>query len=115
MTENWPTHRRIEALPLYLILTELNVAARLSNAFCSSKLEVNLFFSRRISHQVEKNQTLITQMTLTEEWHDPRLTWKSHHHDGIQRLMFPAHMIWLPDTYIFNKCAAIVSPYNSPS
>ena len=57
--------------------------------------------------QVEKNQTLITQMTVREEWWDERLRWSPGDHGGLRLAVIPAKRIWLPDTYIFNKCVLL--------
>ena len=38
-----------------------------------------------------------------QKWMDESLKWDSSQYNGIRTLRVPATMVWLPDTFIFNK------------
>ena len=53
--------------------------------------------------QDEKNQVLVTNVWLDQEWNDMFMTWDPAEYEGIQMLRLPCHKIWLPDVILYNK------------
>ncbi|CAF3648475.1 unnamed protein product [Adineta steineri] len=57
----------------------------------------------QIFDMIEKNQILITNVWLDQEWHDEFLKWNPDDFNGIQRLNLPSKLIWLPDIVLYNN------------
>ncbi|CAF4435824.1 unnamed protein product, partial [Rotaria sp. Silwood2] len=53
--------------------------------------------------QIEKNQILITNVWLDQEWFDEFLQWNPDDFNGIRRLNLPSKLIWLPDIVLYNN------------
>lgn len=49
-----------------------------------------------------KHQVLSTYVWITESWYDENLRWQPQDFYGVDKIMFSASNIWLPDIYIFN-------------
>ena len=53
--------------------------------------------------QDEKDEVLVTNVWLDQEWDDIFLTWEPADYDGLKVLRLPCHKIWLPDIVLYNK------------
>ncbi|XP_052796523.1 neuronal acetylcholine receptor subunit beta-3-like [Mya arenaria] len=76
-----------------------------SRPVMSASQRVHLNFSLSLNQVIdldEKHQILTTYVWINERWDDANLRWRPEDFDGIERLMFPAALIWLPDIFIFN-------------
>uniref|UniRef100_UPI00358E21B6 neuronal acetylcholine receptor subunit beta-4-like n=1 Tax=Myxine glutinosa TaxID=7769 RepID=UPI00358E21B6 len=51
----------------------------------------------------ERDQIMTTNVWLTQEWLDYRLTWEPNDYEGIKKLRIPAHFVWLPDIVLYNN------------
>ncbi|RXM99034.1 Neuronal acetylcholine receptor subunit beta-4 [Acipenser ruthenus] len=51
----------------------------------------------------EREQIMTTNVWLTQEWDDYRLSWDPSEYDGIDKLRIPIRHIWLPDIVLYNK------------
>ncbi|MGH0157975.1 UNVERIFIED_CONTAM: hypothetical protein FKN15_061094, partial [Acipenser sinensis] len=54
----------------------------------------------------EREQIMTTNVWLTQEWDDYRLSWDPSEYDGIDKLRIPPRHIWLPDIVLYNKYSA---------
>ncbi|CAF3382150.1 unnamed protein product [Rotaria sp. Silwood1] len=57
----------------------------------------------QIFDMIEKNQILITNVWLDQEWFDEFLQWNPDDFNGIRRLNLPSKLIWLPDIVLYNN------------
>ncbi|CAF0775433.1 unnamed protein product [Rotaria sordida] len=57
----------------------------------------------QIFDMIEKNQILITNVWLDQEWFDEFLQWDPADFNGIRRLNLPSKLIWLPDIVLYNN------------
>ncbi|UJR10381.1 hypothetical protein I4U23_014586 [Adineta vaga] len=57
----------------------------------------------QIFDMIEKNQILITNVWLDQEWVDEFLQWNPKDFNGIHRLNLPSKLIWLPDIVLYNN------------
>ncbi|XP_030043297.1 neuronal acetylcholine receptor subunit beta-2 [Microcaecilia unicolor] len=67
----------------------------------------------------EREQIMTTNVWLTQEWQDYRLTWKPEDFDNMKKVRLPSKHIWLPDVVLYNNadgmyevsfyCNAVVS------
>ncbi|CAH1796384.1 unnamed protein product [Owenia fusiformis] len=57
----------------------------------------------QIAQLDEKNQTLITQVWIYEEWEDDNLHWSPQQYEDLDSLVIPSERIWLPDIYLLNN------------
>ncbi|XP_046373231.2 neuronal acetylcholine receptor subunit alpha-10-like [Haliotis rufescens] len=53
----------------------------------------------------EKNQVLVTNVWLDQEWVDEFLTWNPMMFNNITMLRIPCHKLWLPDIVLYNNAA----------
>ena len=51
----------------------------------------------------ERNEVLITNVWLDQEWHDEYLTWSPDEFSGLEIIRIPSSKIWLPDIVLYNK------------
>ncbi|XP_036411181.1 neuronal acetylcholine receptor subunit beta-2-like [Megalops cyprinoides] len=51
----------------------------------------------------EREQIMTTNVWLTQEWQDYRLTWVPEEFDGMQKVRLPSKHIWLPDVVLYNN------------
>ncbi|KAK1896097.1 Neuronal acetylcholine receptor subunit beta-2 [Dissostichus eleginoides] len=51
----------------------------------------------------EREQVMTTNVWLTQEWQDYRLTWIPEEFDGMLKVRLPSKHIWLPDVVLYNK------------
>ncbi|XP_058395280.1 neuronal acetylcholine receptor subunit beta-2 [Diceros bicornis minor] len=51
----------------------------------------------------EREQIMTTNVWLTQEWEDYRLTWKPEEFDNMKKVRLPAKHIWLPDVVLYNN------------
>ncbi|KAL4624829.1 neuronal acetylcholine receptor subunit beta-2-like [Arapaima gigas] len=51
----------------------------------------------------EREQIMTTNVWLTQEWHDYRLTWNPEEYDGMLKVRLPSKHIWLPDVVLYNN------------
>uniref|UniRef100_A0ACB8EYH8 Uncharacterized protein n=1 Tax=Sphaerodactylus townsendi TaxID=933632 RepID=A0ACB8EYH8_9SAUR len=51
----------------------------------------------------EKEETLTTNVWITQEWHDYRLDYASEDFGGVSALQVPADQVWLPDIVLENN------------
>ncbi|XP_045216741.2 neuronal acetylcholine receptor subunit alpha-5-like isoform X2 [Mercenaria mercenaria] len=68
-------------------------------------MHVELQFAIALNQILEldaKHEVLSTYVWIYETWYDENLKWKPEDFQGIDKIMFSAHNIWLPDIYIFN-------------
>ncbi|CAF0974215.1 unnamed protein product [Brachionus calyciflorus] len=81
---------------------------------------LNIFFRLKLTQVLElseKDQTLITNIWIEQQWFDEFLKWNSSEYSGITSLRMPTNRIWLPDTYIYNSASldnsqgSITGPY----
>ncbi|MGH0119070.1 UNVERIFIED_CONTAM: hypothetical protein FKN15_052271 [Acipenser sinensis] len=115
-------------LPIYLSTTFLEGSSsadaeeRLMNNLLSQKRYNKLIRpainnTQRVSIQLqvslaqlisvnEREQIMTTNVWLTQEWDDYRLSWDPSEYDGIDKLRIPPRHIWLPDIVLYNKYSA---------
>ena len=53
--------------------------------------------------QDEKDQVLITNVWLDQEWEDEFMKWKTEDFANITTLRVPCYKLWLPDIVLYNK------------
>ncbi|XP_062608981.1 neuronal acetylcholine receptor subunit alpha-10-like [Saccostrea cucullata] len=53
----------------------------------------------------EKNQVLVTNVWLDQEWDDEFLKWDREKFSNISKIRIPCHKIWLPDIVLYNNAA----------
>ncbi|XP_061194933.1 neuronal acetylcholine receptor subunit alpha-2-like [Saccostrea echinata] len=53
----------------------------------------------------EKNQVLVTNVWLDQEWDDEFLKWDREKFANISKIRIPCHKIWLPDIVLYNNAA----------
>ncbi|KAJ8287933.1 hypothetical protein COCON_G00005920 [Conger conger] len=51
----------------------------------------------------EREQVMTTNVWLTQEWQDYRLTWVPEEFDGMLKVRLPSKHIWLPDVVLYNN------------
>ncbi|XP_029115725.1 neuronal acetylcholine receptor subunit beta-2 isoform X2 [Scleropages formosus] len=51
----------------------------------------------------EREQVMTTNVWLTQEWQDYRLTWVPEEFDGMVKVRLPSKHIWLPDVVLYNN------------
>ncbi|KAG5856443.1 hypothetical protein ANANG_G00008010 [Anguilla anguilla] len=51
----------------------------------------------------EREQVMTTNVWLTQEWQDYRLTWVPEEFDGMMKVRLPSKHIWLPDVVLYNN------------
>ncbi|KAG5270873.1 hypothetical protein AALO_G00173270 [Alosa alosa] len=51
----------------------------------------------------EREQIMTTNVWLTQEWQDYRLTWVPEEFDGMLKVRLPSKHIWLPDIVLYNN------------
>uniref|UniRef100_A0A8C8IVH9 Cholinergic receptor, nicotinic, beta 2 n=1 Tax=Oncorhynchus tshawytscha TaxID=74940 RepID=A0A8C8IVH9_ONCTS len=51
----------------------------------------------------EREQVMTTNVWLTQEWQDYRLTWVPEEFDGMEKVRLPSKHIWLPDVVLYNN------------
>uniref|UniRef100_A0A3P8Y341 Cholinergic receptor, nicotinic, beta 2 n=1 Tax=Esox lucius TaxID=8010 RepID=A0A3P8Y341_ESOLU len=51
----------------------------------------------------EREQIMTTNVWLTQEWQDYRLTWIPEEFDGMEKVRLPSKHIWLPDVVLYNN------------
>lgn len=59
--------------------------------------------------QDEKNEVLVTNVWLDQEWDDMFLTWDPEEFGGLEVLRLPCSKIWLPDIVLYNKWVPAVA------
>ncbi|XP_041375144.1 neuronal acetylcholine receptor subunit alpha-10-like [Gigantopelta aegis] len=53
----------------------------------------------------EKNQVLVTNVWLDQEWDDEFLVWEPENFNNITMIRIPCHKLWLPDIVLYNNAA----------
>ncbi|TRY95471.1 hypothetical protein DNTS_000442 [Danionella cerebrum] len=53
--------------------------------------------------QNEREQIMTTNVWLTQNWNDYRLSWDPAEYEGIDKLRIPSRHIWLPDIVLYNN------------
>ncbi|XP_008153968.2 neuronal acetylcholine receptor subunit beta-2 [Eptesicus fuscus] len=51
----------------------------------------------------EREQVMTTNVWLTQEWEDYRLTWNPEEFDNMKKVRLPSKHIWLPDVVLYNN------------
>uniref|UniRef100_A0A4W4GC39 Cholinergic receptor, nicotinic, beta 4 (neuronal) n=1 Tax=Electrophorus electricus TaxID=8005 RepID=A0A4W4GC39_ELEEL len=51
----------------------------------------------------EREQIMTTNVWLTQNWNDYRLSWDPSEYEGIDKLRIPSRHIWLPDIVLYNN------------
>ncbi|KAL1246929.1 hypothetical protein QQF64_034700 [Cirrhinus molitorella] len=51
----------------------------------------------------EREQIMTTNVWLTQNWNDYRLSWDPAEYEGIDKLRIPSRHIWLPDIVLYNN------------
>ncbi|XP_047010677.1 neuronal acetylcholine receptor subunit beta-4 isoform X2 [Ictalurus punctatus] len=51
----------------------------------------------------EREQIMTTNVWLTQNWNDYRLSWDPSKYEGIDKLRIPSRHIWLPDIVLYNN------------
>uniref|UniRef100_A0A8C8RIC8 Neuronal acetylcholine receptor subunit beta-2 n=1 Tax=Pelusios castaneus TaxID=367368 RepID=A0A8C8RIC8_9SAUR len=51
----------------------------------------------------EREQIMTTNVWLTQEWEDYRLTWRPEDFDNMRKVRLPSKHIWLPDVVLYNN------------
>ncbi|KPP59465.1 hypothetical protein Z043_122611 [Scleropages formosus] len=51
----------------------------------------------------EREQIMTTNVWLTQNWVDYRLSWDPSAYDGIDKIRIPSRHVWLPDIVLYNK------------
>ncbi|XP_012689816.2 neuronal acetylcholine receptor subunit beta-4 [Clupea harengus] len=51
----------------------------------------------------ERDQVMTTNVWLTQNWNDYRLSWDPAKYEGIDKLRIPSRHIWLPDIVLYNN------------
>ncbi|KAK1329137.1 hypothetical protein QTO34_011316 [Cnephaeus nilssonii] len=64
----------------------------------------------------EREQVMTTNVWLTQEWEDYRLTWNPEEFDNMKKVRLPSKHIWLPDVVLYNNADGMyeVSFYSTP-
>ncbi|CAG0898232.1 unnamed protein product [Darwinula stevensoni] len=57
----------------------------------------------RIIELDERNQALVTNVEVVQQWNDIRLKWNASDYGGIQQTMIPYDSIWTPDIILYNR------------
>uniref|UniRef100_A0A3P9I5V4 Neuronal acetylcholine receptor subunit beta-2 n=1 Tax=Oryzias latipes TaxID=8090 RepID=A0A3P9I5V4_ORYLA len=55
----------------------------------------------------EREQVMTTNVWLTQEWQDYRLTWVPEEFDGMLKVRLPSKHIWLPDVVLYNNADGV--------
>ncbi|XP_029643592.1 neuronal acetylcholine receptor subunit alpha-10-like isoform X1 [Octopus sinensis] len=53
----------------------------------------------------EKNQVLTTAVWIYEEWIDENLKWEPEVYQGLNMIVVPSELLWVPDIFIFNTAS----------
>ncbi|CAF1146456.1 unnamed protein product [Adineta ricciae] len=88
---------------LYFLMRNYSNSVRpVHNASVPVPVKLGLTLTQ-IFDMMEKNQILITNVWLDQEWHDEFLQWNPDDFNGIRRLNLPSKLIWLPDIVLYNN------------
>ncbi|XP_043933778.1 neuronal acetylcholine receptor subunit beta-4 [Protopterus annectens] len=71
-----------------------------SSELVTIKLQVSL---AQLINVNEREQVMTTNVWLTQEWDDYRLTWDPEDYDGVDKLRIPPKDMWLPDIVLYNN------------
>ncbi|XP_053713206.1 neuronal acetylcholine receptor subunit beta-2-like isoform X1 [Synchiropus splendidus] len=55
----------------------------------------------------EREQIMTTNVWLSQEWNDYRLSWDPEKYGGIKKLRIPSKHIWLPDIVLYNNADGV--------
>ncbi|CAF1335472.1 unnamed protein product [Adineta steineri] len=88
---------------LYFLMKNYSNSVRpVKNASKPVPVKLGLTLTQ-IFDMIEKNQILITNVWLDQEWSDEFLKWNPDDFNGIYRLNLPSKLIWLPDIVLYNN------------
>uniref|UniRef100_A0A674BIK1 Cholinergic receptor nicotinic alpha 4 subunit n=2 Tax=Salmo trutta TaxID=8032 RepID=A0A674BIK1_SALTR len=51
----------------------------------------------------EKNQMMITNVWVKQEWNDYKLSWNPKEYENVTSMHIPSHLIWRPDIVLYNN------------
>ncbi|CAF0847530.1 unnamed protein product [Adineta ricciae] len=91
-----------QRLLYYLMKNYSNSVRPVRNASQPVPVKLGLTLTQ-IFDMIEKNQILITNVWLDQEWVDEFLQWDPDEFNGIHRLNLPSRLIWLPDIVLYNN------------
>uniref|UniRef100_A0A673YIH3 Neuronal acetylcholine receptor subunit beta-4-like n=1 Tax=Salmo trutta TaxID=8032 RepID=A0A673YIH3_SALTR len=77
-----------------------------SNRFEPVTIKLQVSLAQLISVH-DREQIMITNVWLTQNWVDYRLSWEPSDFDGIDKLRIPSRHIWLPDIVLYNNADGI--------
>nr|XP_029503072.1 neuronal acetylcholine receptor subunit beta-4-like [Oncorhynchus nerka] len=77
-----------------------------SNRFEPVTIQLQVSLAQLISVH-DREQIMITNVWLTQNWVDYRLSWEPSDFDGIDKLRIPSRHIWLPDIVLYNNADGI--------
>ncbi|VDN33687.1 unnamed protein product [Dibothriocephalus latus] len=60
-------------------------------------------FSSAIFQKDEVNQVITSNVLVSLEWTDIKLTWRPEDFGGVTNLFIPSELLWLPDLMLYNK------------
>ncbi|ELT87820.1 hypothetical protein CAPTEDRAFT_221696 [Capitella teleta] len=99
-----PPSRRAAEQRLFDTLTRNYDTSSRPVQMASSPVNVRVSIAlHHILDLAEKNQTLITKLWIHEEWQDELLQWNPGRYDGLENIVLPSQVLWLPDIYLFNN------------
>ncbi|CAF1588990.1 unnamed protein product [Rotaria magnacalcarata] len=88
---------------LYFLMKNYSNSVRpVRNASLPVPIKLGLTLTQ-VFDMIEKNQILITNVWLDQEWYDEFLQWNPADFNGIHRLNLPSKLIWLPDIVLYNN------------
>ncbi|CAF3279536.1 unnamed protein product [Rotaria socialis] len=88
---------------LYFLMKNYSNSVRpVRNASLPVPVKLGLTLTQ-VFDMIEKNQILITNVWLDQEWYDEFLQWDPADFNGIHRLNLPSKLIWLPDIVLYNN------------
>ncbi|CAF3490687.1 unnamed protein product [Adineta steineri] len=88
---------------LYFLLKNYSNNVRpVRNASLPVPVKLGLTLTQ-IFDMMEKNQILVSNVWLDQEWRDEFLQWNPDDFNGIRRLNLPSKLIWLPDIVLYNN------------
>ncbi|CAF4350311.1 unnamed protein product [Rotaria sp. Silwood2] len=91
-----------QRLLFFLMRNYSNSVRPVRNASLPVPVKLGLTLTQ-IFDMMEKNQILITNVWLDQEWYDEFLQWNPADFNGIRRLNLPSKLIWLPDIVLYNN------------
>ncbi|CAF1197274.1 unnamed protein product [Rotaria magnacalcarata] len=91
-----------QRLLFFLMRNYSNNVRPVRNASLPVPVKLGLTLTQ-IFDMMEKNQILITNVWLDQEWFDEFLQWNPDDFNGIHRLNLPSKLIWLPDIVLYNN------------